>query len=79
MAYGLIIGEVVAQELATFDDVRHQLMLLEMLSLVDDPTKGVEMDRNGDLSYRMLGVGMLGIILYEVDFDAKVITVADVV
>lgn len=79
MAYGLFINEVVTQELAHFDEVRHQLMLLEMLSLIDDPFKGDEMTCEGDRSYRMLGVGMLGIVLYEVDLTAKVITIVDVV
>ena len=78
MAYGLIINEVVTTELAGYDEVRHQLMLLEMLSLIDNPLKGAEMECDGDRSYRMLGVGMLGIVLYEVDHEVKVVTVVDV-
>lgn len=80
MAYSVTIGERVTSVLGELDEVSHDLLLLEMLALAQDPLgKGRELDRDGNLHRRMLGVGMLGIIAYCVDPDAKLVTVVDLI
>ncbi len=80
MAFAVHISEAAATELAAMDEVTSELLLMEMIGLGSDPFgRGVELERDGALSRRMLGVGALGLVVFEVDETAKRITVLDVV
>ena len=62
------------------DEVTSELLLTEMIALGSDPLgRGVELERDGALSRRMLGVGALGLVVFEVDENAKHVTVREVV
>ncbi len=80
MGFAVHISEAVAAELAAMDEVTSELLLMEMIGLGSDPLgRGVELERDGALSRRMLGVGALGLVVFEVDETAKRVTVLDVV
>lgn len=80
MGFAVHISEAVATELAVMDEVTSELLLMEMIALSSDPLgRGVELERDGALSRRMLGVGALGLVMFEVDENAKRVTVLDVV
>jgi hypothetical protein len=79
MAFSVEIGERVTRQLGVMDDFRHELLLLEMLALSKDPMdKGEEIDRDGSVVRRILGVGSIGFLVYEVDVVAEHVRVADV-
>ena len=81
MGFGVDISEAVSAELAVMDEVTAELLLLlEMLGLGADPSgRGAELAREGAVSRRMMGVGALGLLVFEVDEAAKVVRVLDVV
>jgi hypothetical protein len=79
MAFSVEIGERVTRQLAAMDDFRHELLLLEMLSLAKEPMdKGEQIDRDASVVRRILGVGSLGFLMYEVDEAAQHVRVVDV-
>jgi hypothetical protein len=79
MAFSVEIGERVTRQLAAMDDFRHELLLLEMLSLSKDPMgKGEEVDRDGSVVRRILGIGSIGFLMYDVDVVAEHVRVVDV-
>lgn len=80
MGFGVHISEAAAAELAAMDEMTSELLLMEMIALGSDPlARGVELERDGALSRRMLGVGAMGLVVFEVDENAKRVTVLDVV
>jgi len=80
MAFGVHISETAAVELAAMDEVTSELLLMEMIGLSFDPLgRGAELERDDAVSRRMLGVGALGLVVFEVDETAKRVTVLDVV
>lgn len=79
MGFGVDISEAAAAELAVMDEVTAELLLMEILGLADAPFQGVELQRDGAVSWRMLGVGALGLVMFETDESAKMVRVLDVV
>jgi hypothetical protein len=80
MAFGVHISETAAAELAAMDEVTCELLLMEMIGLGSDPLgRGVELERDDAVSRRMLGVGALGLVVFEVDETAKRVTILDVI
>jgi hypothetical protein len=79
MAFSIEIGERVTRQLAAMDDFQHELLLLEMLALSKDPMdKGEEIDRDGTVVRRILGVGSIGFLIYEADVVTEHVRVVDV-
>ncbi len=79
MAYSLEIGLLVSSQLVELDEIGAELMFTELLTLTHDPLRGTEMERVGDLSRRLLLVGRLGAVVYEVDERRKVVTAVDLI
>ena len=80
MGFAVHISETAAVELAAMDEVTSELLLMEMIGLSFDPLgRGAELERDDAVSRRMLGVGALGLVVFEVDETAKRVTVLDVV
>lgn len=79
MAFGVHISETVAAELAAMDAPTCELLLMEMIDLAAAPLeRGTQLERDGCVSRRMLGLGT-NLILFQVDEDAKIVTILDVV
>ena len=79
MAFGVHISETVAAELAAMDEPTSELLLMEMIDLAATPLeRGTQLERDGSVSRRMLGLGT-NLILFQVDEDAKIVTILDVV
>jgi mRNA-degrading endonuclease RelE of RelBE toxin-antitoxin system len=79
MAFGVHISETVAAELAAMDEPTSELLLMEMIDLAAAPLeRGTRLERDGSVSRRMLGLGT-NLILFQVDEDAKIVTILDVV
>lgn len=80
MAYGLVIAEAVSLELGELDPVHHDLIVLEILGLQAAPMeRGDVLDVDGSACRRMLGLGDIAVIFYNVDDEAKTVTVVDLV
>ncbi|MBS2964242.1 hypothetical protein KGA66_14375 [Actinocrinis puniceicyclus] len=79
MAFGLHISETVAAELAAMDEPTSELLLMEMIDLAAAPLeRGTQLERDGPVSRRMLGLGT-NLILFQADEDTKIVTILDVV
>jgi hypothetical protein len=77
--YSLVISERATRSIGAMDEIRHDLFVVTMLDLVNDPHgMGDEIDREGEAVQRGLTLGSLGTIVYVVDDVQALVTVLDV-
>jgi len=75
-SFGVVIGERVTTQLGGLDHAQHDLLVMEMLGLAEDPLKKGQ-DLPGSPGQRMLGIGSAAAILYQVDAEARVVYVQE--
>lgn len=77
--YALIFEPPVAEAVADLPEEAHDLYVLACVDLVFDPYgRGVVHERRGPVTALSHALGGMGLILYEVDEEARTVTIGQV-
>jgi hypothetical protein len=80
VSYGLILDLPASQAVATLDDVPHELFVLACLDLTSDPySHGAVYERRGAVTTLTRDLGGMGLIVYDVDEEVRVVTVKQII
>ena len=81
MRYNLIIEIAVTEAIGTMSEVAHDLFVMACLEIHADPRGQGELadGKAGSIKSGVWAVGAMGLIEYEVDEDAAVITLTSVI
>lgn len=81
MSYGLIIEMAVTEAIATMSEMSHDLFVLACLEIGGDPRGQGDLTEGpaGTVKLGAWAVGSLGLIGYEVDEEAAVVTLTSVI
>lgn len=80
MSYGLILDPAVSEAVASLDEIRHDLFVLALLDLPDDPYgQGTVHRRSGPVTTMSRPLGGMGLVVYDVDEETSTITVTEII
>jgi hypothetical protein len=81
MRYSLIIESAVAEAIATVSEIAHDLFVMACLEIHDDPWGQGDLTdgKDGKTKLGAWAVGPMGLVEYEVDEEAAVITLTSVI
>jgi hypothetical protein len=80
VSYGLVMELAASEAVATLPDAPRELFVLACLDLTADPySHGVVDQRRGAVTTLTRDLGGMGLIVYDVDEEAGVVTVKQII